>query len=323
MLVCCIFLARTARAAGDDLEAYRERFRVGYEKYQGRDFAGAIVEWESIYRELGPKRGYRLAFNLGRAYDAYGDPTRAAESYESYIAEVEQRRSAGETLEETVERQEKDARTRLSELAQSRGRIRVVTKDRPVAVQIDTGEPRVSGFTAYVTPGEHTITFEPGTNDKRSVTVNVKEGGIEEVSPPPEPRAVETPKIESPPPPPPPETRFETVTERPYSPWFIYGGAALSAATVIVPIVLYQRALGIKDDHDTSTDESTRQSLANQYDDAKSLAYASIALPATLAAITGGLTAYYFYGKKERVVPIAPTANVTAHGASVGIGGAF
>ncbi len=89
--VAC-FTALPARAdepapadAGAELEAQRERFRVGLERYRAGAFAEAIVVWDTVYRELGPSRGYRLAFDLARAYEKFGDLTRAAECYEASL----------------------------------------------------------------------------------------------------------------------------------------------------------------------------------------------------------------------------------------------
>src|SRR5262245_58582030 len=93
-------------AGADPLDPLRERFRVGFDQYRSGQYAEAIVTWEAIYRELGPEKGYRLAFNLARAYDAIGEGKAAAEHYDTYVAEVERRRAGGETLEANVERQE-------------------------------------------------------------------------------------------------------------------------------------------------------------------------------------------------------------------------
>src|SRR5262249_54177668 len=80
------------------LDAQRVRFRAGMDKYRAGAFAEAIVIWEAIYRELGKEKGYRLAYNIARAYDHFGDTTRAAESYEAYLNETKARHEAGETL---------------------------------------------------------------------------------------------------------------------------------------------------------------------------------------------------------------------------------
>ena len=327
-----LFLGRSAYAA-DDLEVYRERFKVGFEKYQARDFSGAIVEWESIYRELGASRGYRLAFNLARAYDAYGDPTRAAERFESYLAEVARRHAAGDALEPIVEKQETEARARLDELTQSRGRIRVVTKDRPVAVQIDSGESRISGFTAYVAPGAHTVTFEPGTPDAKVVSVTVTEGGVQEISPP-EPVVVPPRNQDAARPPNPldpdryardrdrpAETR--RITERPFSPWIVAGAGAATAVSAIVPILYYSHASTVYDRSNVAGTADQNSRNKTDYDGARSDAYVSLVLPGGLAALTAALAAYYFATTKEVSVPVTPAVRVSSQGATLDLRGSF
>ena len=81
---------------------YRERFKAGMERYEAGDLAAAISDWESIYREVGADKGYRVAFDLARAYDKSGDLAHAAERYLSFLSGVDARRSAGLALESVV-----------------------------------------------------------------------------------------------------------------------------------------------------------------------------------------------------------------------------
>jgi hypothetical protein len=324
IVVCCtLFLSWGGRAQGaDELEAHRERFRVGYEKYKGRDFAGAIVEWEAIYRELGAERGYRLAFNLARAYDAYGDYTRAAESYESYLGEVSRRRD-GPPLEQIVEKQAEDAQARLKELGKTRGRVKVNAAGRPVVVQVDSGEPRVSGFTAYVSPGAHTITWNPGTADERKVSIRVGEGDLEVLDPPP-PAAVVAPDpnagkgdgiVEHPP------AATSTQIQRPFPAWALYAGVGATAVSGIVPVIYYQHASTVYDRSQNATTDRQKQGLANEYEGARTEAYASWAVPSALATLTLAATAYWFWGGKE--LKVAPAASLSRDAANAGIFGRF
>ncbi|MDP9151190.1 MAG: hypothetical protein M3O36_14780, partial [Myxococcota bacterium] len=99
------------------LNADRERFRLGMQRYEAGAFAQAIEFWEPIYRELGAERGYRLAYDLGVAYVQVGDTAAAAERLRAFVAGVDLRRSRGETLAAIVEREEADARARIAILA--------------------------------------------------------------------------------------------------------------------------------------------------------------------------------------------------------------
>src|ERR1700683_1801476 len=76
-----------ARADDDPMAPYRDRFRAGMERYTTGYEAEAIQYWEPIDREIGQQKGYRLGFDLARAYEHIGDSTHAAERYESFLAE--------------------------------------------------------------------------------------------------------------------------------------------------------------------------------------------------------------------------------------------
>ncbi len=290
--------------ADDDPEtvARRERFRAGMEKYAAGRYADAIVVWEAIYREIGERAGYKLAFNLGRAYDAFGDSTRAAEHYEIFVRQVEERRTANEVVETEIDRWENDAKARLGELAATRGRIRVVATDRPTAVRIDAGEPRLAGFVAYVTPGPHVVTFGSGKDEQRRA-IEVEQGAIVELAPPVPPP--EAPRPEPAPASTPAAPRWETRTERPFSPVVIYVAGAAAAASVVVPVLTYSTASAIRDDYEAANDrrDAHAGSIAPEYDSARSAAYASLAIPVVLGAATAGLAAWWLFGAKEtRVV---------------------
>lgn len=307
-----------AATTDDGLEAQRERFRAGLERYRAGAFAEAILIWQNIYRELGSEKGYRVAFNLARAYEQFGDTTRAAESYEAYVRETARRRDAGDALEPIVEKQEREAKERLAELAATQGRIRI-SGERAAVVAIDGGAERLAprtGFVAYVTPGRaHVVTFDPGTRDEQRIEVRVGLGEIVEISPP-SPRPASPPPVAAPPRPTAP--RFETRRERPYDSSVLYIAAGLTAASIAVPIVLYANASAVRSDHDAvradasraSADEydalaATGQRLETEYESARSTAYASIAIPAALGIATLGLAAYWLFGTRETRVPVA------------------
>lgn len=304
--------AATPPAADSPLDSLRERFRAGMEKYKSGAFADAIVIWESIYRELGADKGYRLAFDLARAYDALGDLIKAADHYESYLAKVTQRRAEGELLEPNVERQEEVARDRLEKIAGLKARIRVKAGQRqPVIVQINGTPARVAGFTVYVEPGTHTVTFGSGKDaDVRRVTL--ERGRMIDVEPRAEVLAVAAP-----------EPRYETRVERPFSPVVLWVGAGVAVASLVVPVITYAHALSVKSNYDAPTTSATdRATLANDYESARTNAYASIVVPALFTAAAGGLAVWYFVGTKETRIPL-PTGAVTTTGLSVSVSQRF
>ncbi len=326
-LLACLLAAPPAWAApqgevstpSDPMEMLRDRFRVGMEQYRAGRYGDAIVTWEQIYRELGSEKGYRLSFNLARAYDAAQDLTKAAEHYETYLAQVAKRRARGETLEAQVQKQEKDAEERLGQLAATRGRIRVVAGERPTAVQIDNGEPRLAGFVAYVAPGAHAVTFGTGTSaTKRQVMV--AEGEIVEVAPPePEPVVVAPAPQRRPAPEvaPPPPTKDR---EPPFASTWLYVAGGVTLASAIVPVVAYGNALSSKSAYEASRDRAEQERLAADYEGERSLAYVSLGVTGALAGVTAGMTAAYFFWPEEARKTKA-SAWVTPQG--VGVRGVF
>lgn len=308
--------AATPPAADSPLDSLRERFREGMDKYKAGAFADAILIWESIYRELGSDKGYRLAFDLARGYDALGDLIKAADHYASYLDKVTQRRAEGELLEANVERQEEVARDRLEKIAGIKARIRVrAGLHQPVIVQVDNAPARVAGFTMYVEPGAHTVTFGAGKDaDVRHLTV--ERGALVDVEPRPE--VVSVPSG-----PPSVEPRFETRVEHPFSPLVLWVSAGVAVVSLVVPLITYSHALSVKSDYDSaSTAPSDKLTLANDYESARTNAYASIVVPALFTAAAGGLAVWYLVGTKETRI-LLPTPSVTTTGASLSLSARF
>ena len=189
-------------------------------------------------------------------------------------------------------------------------------------MKVDKAEARAAGsagFVVYVTPGEHTITFDPKTEAPRTVTVEA--GAIVTVETPPLIAAPTEPRkpIETAPPP-----RFETVTERPFSPVVLYVAGGVAAATLIVPVVLYANALSVKSDYDdASRPRDERERLAVDYDSAKANAYTGAAIAGGCVAIAGGLTAWWLLGTRETKREIQPNVMVTPLGVSASLRASF
>lgn len=288
------------------------------DRYKSGAFADAIVIWESIYRELGPDTGYRLAFDLARAYDELGDAIRAADHYDTYLEKVRLRRESGETLEPNVARQEEIARERRDVIVSVKGRIQIRAAPRGTAVvRVDNAPPRVAPFMVYVEPGAHTVTVGAGRGaEVRTVEVSRGERVIvdphEEAAPERAPAAPAAP------------LRLETRLERPFSPavLWISGGAAV--ISLVMPVILYANALSTKSEYDDpKTASADKARLASDYESARSNAYASIAIPALFTATLGALSLWYVLGTKDTRVPIAPSASASATGASLGLSGRF
>lgn len=294
------------------MEPYRERFRVGYEKYAAGAVGEALQYWEPIYRELGPERGYRLSYDIARAYETLGDATRAAERFESFLGEAKARRERGEALEELVLREEAEAREHLDRLVHGYGRVRVAPTTPAETVRIDASEPRLAGFVAFVPPGRHTVTFAPGTKDEERREMDVAAGELVDVAP--------APKAVAPPPPPPP-VREVHEAQRPYAAGWIFAAGGLALASVLAPVIAYsvaQSQLGAirleqQKPAEQQADAGAQIARINGYYAARTTAYATLAVPLVLAAGTAGLAFGWVFGAKEvvRVVPTGAGAAVT------------
>jgi hypothetical protein len=300
-------------ASDPELDKLRESFRTGMEKYRAGGYAEAILIWGKIYDEIGPEKGYLLAFNLARAYEQSGDDRRAGDHYEAYLDEIARRRSRGETLEPLVEKQEGEARARLDA---TRGQIEITPRadGSPVEVRIDD-RTRPAGFVKYVTPGRvHVVVFAPGTRDETRSEVKVAIGERLTLTPPPERPAPEPERT----------VPKKTREERPYSATYVYVGAGVTALSVLLPVVLHLRALGIKDDYDdanTGIAEARAKQLRTDYFAAGDAAYASIAVPTVLGAATLGLAAFWLWGTKTVEVPV--NAGLVNGGATAAVNGRF
>ncbi len=305
VIVLAVGIARTAGAAPDPMAEYRERFRTGLARYQAGAIAEAIQYWEPVYRELGPDRGWRLAFNLARAYEKLGDFTRAVERYESFVAQVARRRESGEAMEELIVREEEETRERLAAIAASRGRIVVTPVATPIAVKIDGSEPRLAGFTAYVAPGTHVVVFDPGSQREARREIVVAAGERVELVPPAleprvapaEPAPVDVPKPAPEPSPPPKTVR---VVERPFSSVVLWAFGGAAVASTIVPILTYQSASDYRAQKNGTPPDPR---ATDEYDARRTTAYVTLAIPITLAAGTAALAGWYFFGTRERDVP--------------------
>ncbi|HZU82999.1 MAG TPA: hypothetical protein VE987_08790 [Polyangiaceae bacterium] len=319
-----------ADATDDPLATYREQFKHGMDRYRAGAVADAIGYWEPIYRELGEARGYRLAYDLGVAYQELGDATHAAERLQAFLAEVEARRTNRVALAAIVEREEQDTRSRMARLVATKGRIHVEASSPPRAARVDSSEPRLAGFVAWVTPGEHKVTFAEGTREVELRVVRVGPGEIVEVTPPqavspssadsvlgasPLPAGEAPERDQSP-----ALLRRETVHPFPWPLIALSGGVAVGAGIATVP--LYNTAWSLHDQAQLQQ-RSGQAADAQGFFSARTLAYGVAAGAIGFAAVTGGLAAWYFLGTTERDVVMAPAFGPERGGASLGMTGRF
>ena len=293
-LVPALAHADGAGEAEDDpvLVQWRERFKQGLDRYEANDVAGALSYWEPLYRDLGPARGYRVGYNLARAYEVVGDVTRAAERYESFLDELKQRRKEGKPIDELVAADEAKATARLDEIARTRGRIHVAPTMPPESVRIDQSEPRLAGFVAYVAPGPHDVVFAPGSASERKVHVEARPGRVVEVALPE--NAVATSPL------------LRDATRHPFPATMLW---VAGAATVLVgggiTGAAYANAVIVHDHYASQPPNiGPTQAQVADYETARTLAYASWAVPAALGLATAVLVIWYAAGTRHAKVPI-------------------
>jgi hypothetical protein len=302
-----------ATSMDDALAQYRERFKQGMERYKAGAPAEAVGYWEPIYREMGEQKGYRLAYNLGVAYAELGDATRAAERLESFLGEVDARRTRGEAIASIVTKEESEARERIAGLVATKGRIHVDAGTPPRAAQVDASEPRLAGFVAWVTPGEHAVVFGPGTPDAETKTVSVHAGEMLDVGPSPPPPPVAPPASASvtagppgsPPPsaPPPPPAVVHQETQHPFSPAFVALGGGLALGAAIAAIPLEQHAWTL---YDQNSGGSRTTASSQGFYTARTWAYVTVGGAVGLAAATASIAAWYFLGASTREIVVTP-----------------
>ncbi len=301
----------------DPFAEYRERFKQGMDRYQAGAFTEAVGYWEPIYGELGEQRGYRLAYNLGVAYQELGDATRGAERLQSFLAQAAAKRARGEPQPAIVEKEENDAKTRLAALTAAKGRIHVDPGTPPRAIQVDAMAPRVESFVAWVNPGQHWVTFAPGMPGAETRMLEVHAGELLQVSPSPAPAAppsapatdsVASPQTSAlaatPAPSPADSGPKHRETVHPFSPALLYvsGGLTLIAGVASIPL---DATAWSQRNHDVNESPVPASDSASFYT-ARSWAYGMIGTTAGLALVTAGLAAWYFAGTSDREVFVTP-----------------
>jgi hypothetical protein len=319
-------------AANDDPFAeYRERFKEGMDRYKAGAFTEAVGYWEPIYGELGEQKGYRLAYNLGVAYQALGDATRAAEHLEAFLAQVDAKRSQGEPPPAIVEKEENDAKERLATLTAAKGRIHVDPGTPPRAVQVDAMAPRLATFVAWVNPGQHTVTFAPGTATAESKSLEVHAGELLEVAPTPAP-ATEAPS--APPNTPPPNAQPQLApapvstqspvhlqATHPFPAALLFVGGGLTLAAGIASVPLETNAWSLYNKYAKESPILAGDSAS--FNTARTWAYGMIATTVALGVITAGLVTWYFAGAREESGDSAGTARSQVFLTPGGVTGRF
>lgn len=234
LLAATLVLATAPRATADDVAAAAKFFAEGKSAYARGDNRAAALAFEEAYRRA--PRGAAI-FNAATAWDAAGDPPRAADDYALAIASSD--------LDDA---KKKEATTQLAKLEAQLGRISITGPSSArvnVAHVIDGTLPLV----VHVRPGAHEIRAQFAGGKSEARTVKVDGGAIENVVFE-EKAAAATPVVtaQATPTPPPAEP---VETSHPARAWgFVsLGAGALFGGTAVF---LGVRALSARDDYDAS-----------------------------------------------------------------------
>lgn len=284
-------------------------FAKGLDRYNAKDYAGAIAIWEELARRIGEDRAWRALYNLGLAYEASGDLAAAVARYDAFLARVGKETG---TLPPDLEQRRQDAAERAHAIRASHGELRVAIPKNGVSVlvKIGGGAPREPGFTSFVAPGELTIAIEPRDPSSavhaRNAVVVLTAGQVTEVdttlvaaeaSPPPSTSSSVKPM-------PGLVSHFPT-------PWVV-AGAGLTVAACALPIALGINAAKRRDDALVLGAGHTDYAAAlSTYESARTAYYVSYAAPAAFGALTIVITIVGLgaHGEPQRAVSIAPFAD--------------
>lgn len=308
-----IAMARALPVAAENAPSDGERFARGLAHYDRGEYVQAIELWEHLLASLGPTRGWRLLANLGHAYQAVGDATRAAESYEAFLRAFAARSADERAAADPARR---DAEAALALIKRTYGGIRVERPARGIVlVRIGVEEPRPAGFTVYLKAGTHEVETFARTARARSRAIDLHAGetfviGASELddgdAAPPTPTKVVAPPGEPP---------RETASRAP----LVVAGVA-TVLTAGLSTGLYLRAKSLRDDaHAMPRDDARYGAAVDEYTGARTLFYASLALP----VVALGTTAVLFVTRRE-AKPTTAAGVVLERGGVVGtLGGRF
>ncbi len=255
---------------GPDVE-----FTKGLESFEKGRFSEAIATWENLLGSLGEARGLKVLYNLGLAYEAAGDLTRAVERFQLFVGKL-----AEQTFQLTPELEERrqDAAERTAAIRRRAGAVRTAAHaGQTCLVRFDRDAPREAGFVAYLLPGNHQVQICLGTDDERTEGIQVVAGGVREVD---TTRKGKTSAVDSSAPIP--------LTEPPTfpTPW-VLGGGALFVVSFGLPIGLGYHAANLRENAVALTVGHTQYSAARKsYEDARTAYVGSFVVPAALGLAT-------------------------------------
>jgi tetratricopeptide (TPR) repeat protein len=262
-------LSVAAPAEAQAVDPYTRLFEDGLAAFDRGDPATAVTLWTKLVADAPADRAFRVAYNLGLAYEALADAARAIESYERFA------RAVGEypgSLPIDYEERRQDAVDRASKLRPKVGLLRInAPRGEPVLVRVAGAPARPAGFATYLPPGSVEVVMGEGSREVRE-QVQLLAGNIFTLT-----------ARQLPPPPPPPPPPYEP----PVPVAVVAISAAVTLASTALPVGLFLRARGLGEDAEAFPSFSPEYAAAREeFDSARTAYFVSFALPATLAALT-------------------------------------
>lgn len=245
-------------------------FERGLAAFDRGEATEAAKLWEQLLVDGDPARSWRVLYNLGLAYEAAGDRPRAIERYEAFYRRV------GElpgSLPIEFEARRQDAVERANKLRPALGLLRIApAKDgERVVVRVGAEPARDAGFAVYLEPGRFKVVMGEASRSVE-IEVDLQPGELETVV-----------AHQRPPPPRPPPPPYEA----PIHVGVLIAGASLSVITVGIPVGLYFRASGLRDEAAAMATFDPRYPAAVEaYDEATVMYQGMWAIPAVFAATT-------------------------------------
>jgi hypothetical protein len=235
------------------------------------------VTWENLLLDVGEERGYKVLYNLGLAYEAAGNPTRAIERYRSFAARVAERADSSPLLSARA----MNARERAAQLEASNGAVEVHgPRSGVVLTRVDAGEPRPAGYVVWLAPGPHKIELFVGSAHPRMVDVEVKPGARVDIETASTDEA-SVPVAEGHSLPPAPEKAPAQASALPT--WTLITGVT-AAASLVAPAGLYFLATSKRNEAERLGPGNTEYAAArSSYNTWRSIYIASYGLPVLLA----------------------------------------
>lgn len=299
-----------------DQDTEASAFRQGLDKFRDGDTKGAMEIWQGLLQTLGNECGWKVLFNLGRAHEKLGDPTRAIESYSAFVAAAD--KQANPTGKELEVR--KAAVESVAALKAKYGAIHVAAPPKGVVwVRVGLSEPQPAGFTLYVAPGSHELELFARTPQSTKQTVHTFAGRVTEIQIPGGATSVAPVRADR------VEQEAQPTAEagpRPFPTVLVVVGGGLTAVSAGASVFLYTRQSAKRADAEAfARSDPSYARLRDEHQDARTLYYVSLGVTGVFAVATTAVALGHVFGGDD--APAHVQVDVRPGTASLGLSGKF